>query len=166
MEDKTQERDQFVEDLYDKMNFRLKWIAARKLIDPDQVEEAVQEALAILCLKAEEVMVHPNPEGWLTETVKNIAKAMNRKTAKERNVVSGSLNDAHGHYHDDHHEAEFKDLLSPEDYKLIELVVVQRYTIAEAARELGITTEACKKRKQRAIQRLRQKLFGDHDKKK
>ena len=52
----------------------------------------------------------------------------------------------------------YADLLSPDEYSLLKKIVLQRYTIADAARELGISVESCKKRVQRAKQKLRKKL--------
>ena len=104
-------------------------------------------------------MAHPNPQGWLVETLQFVVMSMNRKTDRETSVIQGSLDDVQPHHHDDYHEVEFRPLLSPEDYELIEMTVVQRYTIPEAAEELGITVEACKKRKQRAILRMRERFL-------
>ena len=157
----TQERDQFIEALYAEMNFKLRYLAMRRLSRPEFAEEAVQNALVVLCEQAEKVMKHPNPQGWLMQTLINVIKAMNRKAEREAAMVSESLEDVHPQYRDDYHAVEFGDLLSPEDFRLIELVVVQRYTIPEAARELGISDEACKKRKQRAAKRMREQLLEE-----
>lgn len=53
---------------------------------------------------------------------------------------------------------EYGDLLPQEDFRLLKLVVLERYSYLEAAQELGISLEACRKRVQRIKQRLRQKL--------
>lgn len=161
MTENTQERDQFIENLYQEMNFKMRIYAARKLYRPDQAEEAVQNALVVLCRRAETVMKHPNPQGWLMVTIQKVVLSMNRETYKEETMIAGNLDDVQVHYHDDHHRAEYDKLLSPEDFALIEMVVVQRYTIPEAAQELGITTEAAKKRKQRATKQLREQLLGN-----
>ena len=162
-ENPIQERDRFIEALYAEMNFKLRYLAARRLSRPELAEEAVQNALVVLCEQAEKVMKHPNPQGWLMQTLINVIKAMNRKAEREAAMVSGSLEDMHALHHDDYHEVEFGDLLSPEDFRLIEMVAVQRYTIPEAAKEIGISIEAAKKRKQRATKRLRELLLGSEE---
>ena len=160
MEEKRRRaRDAFIENLYQEMGSLLRILAARKLHNPDLAEEAVQNALVVLCEKTDTVMAHPNPQGWLVETLQFVVMSMNRKTDREISVIQGSLDDVQPHHHDDYHEVEFRPLLSPEDYELIEMTVVQRYTIPEAAEELGITVEACKKRKQRAILRMRERFL-------
>ena len=159
MTENTQERDQFIENLYQEMNFKLRYLAMRRLSRPELAEEAVQNALVVLCEHAEKVQKHPNPQGWLMQTLINVIKTMNRKAEREASMVGDSLENVHAQYRDDYHAVEFGDLLSPEDFRLIELVAVQRYTIPEAARELGISDEACKKRKQRAAKRMREQLL-------
>ena len=158
-EKRTCARDEFIDNLYREMASLLRILASRKLHNPDLAEEAVQNALVVLCEKADAVMEHPNPQGWLVETLQFVVMSMNRKTDKETSVIQGSLDDVQPHHHDDYHEVEFRPLLSPEDYELIEMTVVQRYTVPEAAEELGITVEACKKRKQRAIRRMRERFL-------
>lgn len=158
MTEKTQELDRFIENLYQEMNFKMRTYAARRLYRPEQAEEAVQNALVVLCRRADEVMVHPNPQGWLMVTIQNVVKAMNRAVSREEGRIAGSLDEVRIPYRDDHFRTEYDKLLSPEDFALIEMVVVQDYTIPEAARELGITTEAAKKRKQRAEKQLRELL--------
>ena len=45
-----------------------------------------------------------------------------------------------------------------EDFRLLKRIVLERYSYLEAAEELGISLEACRKRVQRIKQRLREKL--------
>ena len=159
----TQERDEFIENLYQEMNFKMRIYAARKLIRPDQAEEAVQNALEVLCRRAEIVMQHPNPQGWIMITLQNVVKSMNRALRRDEAMIAGNLDDVQICFHDDHFRTEYDTLLSPKDFALIEMVVVHRYSIQEAAQELGITAEACKKRKQRGIKRLRKQILESEE---
>ena len=52
----------------------------------------------------------------------------------------------------------YGDLLPEEDFRLLKRIVLERYSYLEAAEELGISLEACRKRVQRIKQRLREKL--------
>ena len=54
----------------------------------------------------------------------------------------------------------YGDLLPEEDFRLLKRIVLERYSYLEAAEELGISLEACRKRVQRIKQRLREKLGG------
>ena len=56
----------------------------------------------------------------------------------------------------------YSDLIANEDFELIRKIVIDRYSMLEAAKELGISVEACKKRVQRAKQKLR-KILEDMD---
>lgn len=52
----------------------------------------------------------------------------------------------------------FGNVSDSEDFQLLKRVALERCTIPELAQELGISVEACKKRVQRARQRLQKKL--------
>ena len=47
------------------------------------------------------------------------------------------------------------------NFQLLVNIVVRRYTMLEAAEELGITVEACKKRVQRAKKKLQKIIEKD-----
>ncbi len=51
-------------------------------------------------------------------------------------------------------------VLRQEDYRLLSAVYLEGYSVREAAEQLGISAEACKKRLQRARARLREALEG------
>ena len=58
----------------------------------------------------------------------------------------------------------FRGLLSEEELRLLQAIVLDGVSYAEAAKALGINLWACRKRVQRAMDRLRQKYrenFGE-----
>ena len=55
----------------------------------------------------------------------------------------------------------YSDLADSPDFQLVKLVALERYTAVEAAEDLGISVESCKKRLQRARKRLQKKLRSD-----
>ena len=52
----------------------------------------------------------------------------------------------------------YRDLLGSEDFKLLKKIILEKYPLSEAAEELNISVEACKKRVQRAKKKLREIL--------
>lgn len=122
----------------------------------------MQNAFLIACLKPKEFLDSPNRRGWLVKTVKNNMWNLSRARAKMRHRELALDNEGRAGYEvpceDDYVELMYSDLLSPEEFALLKRVVIQRYTIAEAAMELGISAEACSKRVQRAKQRLKKAL--------
>ena len=55
---------------------------------------------------------------------------------------------------DDYSNVEYADMISPEEFLLFRMITVDRLSMREAAAELEISVEACKKR----VQRIRAKL--------
>ncbi len=125
-------------------------------------EEAIQETFRIACSKPEALMESQNPKGWITNTMKNVARNTKRTYANLTKLVARSLSAdeyiATMGKTNDYSDAEFSDLISPDEYTLIKRVVLQKNSIKDAAHELGISVEACKKRIQRIKAKLRKAL--------
>ena len=156
-----QEKRVFLDKLYREMKWKLLYYARRHLNDPQQAEDAVQNALVVACRRVETVMMHEKPQAWLMEVLRRTVLDMRDTIAEEQQIESGDPELFQGVHYDDYHIAEYSDLLSPEDFEMIEKTIIQRFSIHEIATDLGITEEAAKKRKQRATKRLRQKYFEE-----
>ena len=57
--------------------------------------------------------------------------------------------------------AAYSNALGEDDFQLLINIVIRKYTMLEAAEELGISVEACKKRVQRAKKRLQKIIEKD-----
>ena len=143
-------------DMYDK----LVGIAYARLGNLPLAEEAAQEAFCIACRRADACLESNNPEGWLVTTLLFVTKNMRRFAAAQaqRVVPAPDYRGVPGQY-DDYSEIEFADLISEKEFRLFRRVAVDRYTIREAADELGIGEEACKKRVQRIRAKLQKKVL-------
>ena len=125
-------------------------------------EEAVQEAFRIACSKPESIFCSEQPKGWIMNTLKNVIRSEKRMYANFSKLIirlipeEGAVPPGIGF--DDYSGVEYSDLLSHEEFRLMRLIVLQNYTIREAAMELGISVEACKKRVQRAKKKLQKAL--------
>jgi len=163
--DRDRRSDNLIETLYREMYFPLFHYALAVLGEPGLAEEAVQETFAIACMKREALAASRAPRGWLKNVLRNVIRNTQRRRAQLQRLVIASLQYDEGSIvgaaDDDHLDAEYSDLLSPGDYRLLKRVVLDRYSMREAAAELGISTEACKKRVQRARDRLRAILQGE-----
>lgn len=163
-----QRQDQFIAALYEEMFTKLLAYARVALSDNSLAEEAVQDTFRIACAKVEEVMGSNNPQGWLVLTLKNVIRNTRRELANLNRLFVATMSiddesfmetmaeqtDIHKRVEDSEVDILYSDLLSQEEYRLLKMIVLEKYTINEAALEFGIPLEACKKR----IQRIKKKL--------
>lgn len=125
-------------------------------------EEAVQETFQIACGKPNDLMSSANPRGWIMEVLKRVLWNTQRKrTTLEKYIAAAESVDVDRIVSpdcDSNVDLMYSDLVSKAEFQLLKRIVIDRYTMLEAAEELGITVEACKKRVQRAQKKLRQKI--------
>jgi RNA polymerase sigma-70 factor (ECF subfamily) len=152
------EQGLFIETLYREMFTQLNIYAQNVLRDRSLGEEAVQDTFRIACIKIDELMASSNPKGWLMNTLKNVISNMKRSRARMLRMlfVAAEMNEASfGSVNDDiDPEIMYGGVISSEDFALLKKIVLERYSILEAAEELGISVEACKKR----LQRIKEKF--------
>lgn len=158
---REQEQREFLDALYRDMKWKLLYYARRHLNDPQQAEDAVQNALVVACRRVDTVMAHEKPQAWLMEVLRRTVLDMRETIAEDYQKNSGDPEFFQGVHYDDYHIAEYSDLLEPEDFEVIEKTIVQRYSMREIAEDLGISEETAKKRKQRATERLRKNYFEE-----
>lgn len=142
-----------IEQLYRKNYAALMRYAVSKLKSSELALDAVQETFEIACMKVESVLASPNPTGWLFLALKNVMRNMYAKQRRKENTFV-SVENYDSLIGTQDVELELRDLyggiVSLEELKLLQMVTVDGYTLKEAAAELQISTEACKKRFQRA----------------
>lgn len=130
--------------------------------DSHLAEEAVQDTFRIACAKLPQLAGSENPAGWLVQTLKNVLRNMERSRSSLYSFMRSSVcyNDAilDRSCEDSNVDLMYGDLLPTEDFRLLKMIVLEKYTYLEAAEELGISLEACRKRVQRIRQRIREKL--------
>lgn len=156
----SQEQKDALAQLYRETYYGLSSYARSSLRSKALVEEAVQETFLIACSRPEKVLNSPNPTGWL---VLALRYAMQGIQARERKFALEP-------YHADQTDAAelqldpkllYDSYLTNEEFELLRRVTVDGYTLMEAAEELGLSMEACKKRAQRAKKKFREKYFQD-----
>lgn len=155
----NQEEEEYIERLYREMYTRLCIYAMSALGSKALAEEVVQDTFRIACIKPDGLMSSKNPRGWLINTLKNVIRNRRRTEARLSNALLAAMSAYEPQASTTVETTEFivaySDALGEEDFQLLVNIVVRRYTMLEAAEELGITVEACKKRVQRAKKNYR-----------
>lgn len=143
-----------IEKLYREMFRPLLAYARSALNEEGLAEEAVQDTFKIACAKADDFLSSPHPKGWLVNTLKNVIKNMKRSRAQLNNIVVSYLSFDEdivaSTANDVNPDLYYSGIVSDEDFALLKLIAIERYSMFEAAEEFGISVEACKKRVQRA----------------
>lgn len=160
----TKEQDEKITSLYREMYQTLVNIAYIRLNSRSLAEEAAQETFCIACRRPDSVLSSENPQGWLVTTLIYVIKNMQRFLAvREKRTASVSDGLGEQPQYDDYTDVEYSDLLSDAEYRLFRRIAVDRYSMKEAAYELGISVEACKKRVQRIRAKLQQQILDTLD---
>lgn len=158
-----------VDFLYRKMRGKLLAYAYSILKDEPHAEEAVQDTFRIACEKVDDLLSSDNPKGWLLLTLKNVLRNIKKEQAKLNMLVVASMSFDEGIVAqkssavDDRVEQHLIDtfyhgLIPEDDYQLLKRVVIDKYTMLEAAEEFGLNVEQCKKKVQRAKVKLKKAL--------
>lgn len=165
-------QDDFVSKLYRDMYCQMMAYAKSALTDEALAEEAVQDTFRIACIKIEDLMGSENPQGWIMLTLKNVIRNTRRGQASLNHLVAATLSmedeafieskiadaEVSKRIEDAEIDILYSDLLTPDEYKLLKLIALHKYTMMEAAAEFAIPIETCKKRVQRTKEKLRKIL--------
>lgn len=161
----TREEREYVDRLYKEMYHSLYTYAYGILVNQHLAEESVQETFRIACGKPKKLTNSPKPRGWLMEVLKNVLRNVQRKRALlEKYIASMESVDPDriaSPESGDNVDLMYSDLVSEEEFYLLKRVDIEGYTMLEMAEELGIKVETCKKRAQRAREKMRQQIEGD-----
>ena len=145
-------------EMYDKL-----MAYARCLVESDALaEEAVQETFRIACQKPESVYNSPNPQGWIFITLKNTIRNIQSSRASVKRLLEMYLVAYAGKsaFENDRISVEiiYEDIADSDEFKLLKEISIEGKTYKEMAKARGITISACKKRVQRAKDKLQKKL--------
>ena len=159
------EQRKIIEHLYLEMYDMLISYARCSFKEEALAEEAVQETFRIACQKPEQLCESQNPKGWLVKTLKFTINNIKRNRECARQVLSGYLmeqQEGRG-YSEDKLELRllYEDVFNTEDFQLIKELAVDGKSHLEMAQAHGISVNACKKRVQRAKEKLWKKMKKD-----
>lgn len=158
----TAEQDIFFTAIYLDRRMSLLEFAESKLHNHALAEEAVQQAFEIACRKIEDFQSSPNPKGWIFNAVRFVVWNLLSRQRTERRVIVPV-----DEYRPDLVAApadplplrvHFGELVDTPQFQIIYEMDFYGRTLAEIAKDLGISEAACKKRAERARKHLQKKL--------
>lgn len=158
----TLDQQKKIEAFYLEMYDRL-LIYARSALDNESLaEEAIQETFRIVCTKPEELLISPNPKGWVVNTLKYTIQNMKRSRDKANALLNQYLaaNSSSVAFSEDRISLEviYENVAHSEEFQLIKEMAVEGRSHLEMAQARDISVAACKKRVQRAKEFLRRKI--------
>ncbi|MGM9602277.1 MAG: RNA polymerase sigma factor [Faecousia sp.] len=157
--------DDLIESLYCSEYAKLLGYALKRVGKMDLAQDLVQDTFHEAVKYREKLRSHPNPQGWLMQTLKNKVLSYEREYARYiRHFVSS---EAVGEIAAPSNQAsEFMQTveatLTAEEFYLFKRIILRRDSHLDVAAELGITVWACQKRLSRIKEKLK-KAFREHD---
>lgn len=138
-------------------------VYARCTMENDSLaEEAVQETFRIACQKPEALYSSTKPEGWLINTLKYVMSNMERSRATANRILKEYILSQADELtvSEDGVKLEilYGAIAEMDEFKLIKEMAVDGKSQLEMAQARQISLDACKKRVQRAKEKLRQKI--------
>lgn len=151
-----------IEKLYLEMYDILRIYAQCSFAEEPLAEEAVQETFRIACQKPENLCESINPKGWLVNTLRFTIRNMKRNRKHALELLSNCLvlEKKRASYIEDKLTLQFLygNVSDLEEFKLIKEMAVDRRSLLEMANARGISVSTCKKRVQRAKEKLKNKI--------
>lgn len=156
--------EEFIEKLFFSEYEKLCTYAEHTLIDRDNADDVVQDTFHEAVKKFDVLISHPNPAGWLMQTLKHKIRDYNRSTArhlrrfvpiKKEHVLPYEEKDF------DMGRSSIADIIStmkkeldPDDYYLVHRIAIEGASHLTVSKELGISVHASQKR----LERIRKKI--------
>ena len=154
-----------IESLYLEMYDMLMSYARCSLKEEALAEEAVQETFRIACQKPDGLCESQNPKGWLVNTLKFTIRNMKRSRENTQQILSNYLiaKQEGRVFSEDNLELHllYENISCTEEFELLKELAVDGKSHLEMAQARGISVSACKKRVQRAKEKLLKKLEKD-----
>lgn len=158
----NEEQRQRIGELYLEIYDTLMAYARCSLDGESLAEEAVQETFRIACQKPDALCNSPNPQGWLMLTLKNTIRNIRSSRATAKRIIETYLiaQNKENLFWEDTIQLDvlYKNVADTEEFKLLAELAIEGRSHEEMARSRGITVSACKKRVQRAKEKLQKKI--------
>ena len=155
----TREENEWIEVLYKKEFERLYRVAYRMTGSVESAQELVQETFALALFRGKALREHPQPGGWLTNTLIYLIKNQRRLQAAQEISLETLFNVAAPEKTTI--EELLPDKLPEDDRRILIWRFKQKLDYAEIANRLGISEGGCRSRVARAIERCK-KLLSDN----
>ena len=158
--DKENNQGDAIERLYRQQFNGMLAYARAVLRDTEQAREAVQETFVIACTRQDALFDCENPEGWLMNTLKNVLRNIRRRQNRAALALQQSkqMSDWESDLTQNMEvNLLYGDLADSDAFWMMKQIAAGR-TMLDIARELNITVTACRKRAQRAREKLQKAL--------
>lgn len=154
------DQDSVLESLYRTHFHEIEIHAFRYLGKWDDAHVAAQETFHIACEKIDDLMKQPNRIAWLKNIAKNVCRNMYRARKKQLSLFV-SLDSLEGIHEPGQSDDVFdpldtyKGTISDSEIMLLRKIILEGMSYLDAANELGIGMWACRKRVERALNKIR-----------
>ena len=152
-----QANDRF-QKLYEDLHDKMLRVAYRMVGSVETAEELAQNAFLLALFRENELMQHPNPEGWLMRVLQNLALNERRRLKSHPETSLDSLLDLAGETPANALEDMLPKQLSKADREILLWRFEQNMDYDEIAERLGISETGCRSRVFRAMKRCRELL--------
>ena len=133
-------------------------------------DECIAETYLLACERAEVLKDHPNPDGWIIKAAKTKALELNRKDRDGRTVpldraearsVDTTVEDEaqYNIWKERFYISEVLGELSKREKQIYYLIYMRRVTVAEAAKELGISAKTVLNVKRKIVAKVEKLLY-------
>ena len=158
----TAEQRRRIEELYVEMFDMLLIYASASLEEPALAEEAVQETFQVACQKPMQLLSSENPKGWLVNTLKYTICNMKRRRDSARQLLAKYLisqtKDIAISEDNLRLDLMYENIAETDEFQILRQMAIEGKSHLEMATERGISISACKKRVQRAKEKLKDKI--------
>lgn len=158
----TAEQRRKIEELYLEMFDMLLTYASASLEEPALAEEAVQETFQMACQKPMQLLSSENPKGWLVNTLKYTICNMKRRRDSARQLLAKYLisqtKDIAISEDNLRLDLMYENIAETDEFQILRQMAIEGKSHLEMATERGISISACKKRVQRAKEKLKDKI--------
>ena len=155
----TEEQRAFLNQIYIEMYSTIYRYAIANVLNEHLAQEIAQIVFTKACNDPESIMASPRPKGWLVKALRNTLQEYYRERDHAVELTERSARVSPIVHRDDYFDVEYSDLLDPDEMKLLRLVDIEGCSTRDAAKVFGIAEATCRKRLQRAREKLREKIF-------
>ncbi len=149
------DNEDFISSLYREMYETMYSVAYRKLKDEDKAQEMIQEAFLFAVYRRDELENHPNPQGWLMNTLKFIIANERRRAANTRVVCDELIFDHPAAPPEEPLESVLPSGLSESEKRIIIWRFEKQLSHREMSQLLSITEVNCRNRLSRALKKCK-----------
>ena len=157
-------KDKFLKELMEATYEKIYMFIDRRQADKDFVEDVVQETFLEAYRKAESLMEHPNPLGWLYVTARN---KMLKLSSRKKDICFFAVGDTayldnlmkeDEQYGEIELEESIKTTVSEKEYEMLRDYYLNGYSSEEMAEKYGMESGNVRMRVSRLKKKLRENL--------